>query len=670
VSNAVDVATRTRNLRWIIPVAVLSVAGLAVGLVVGGSTREVVGDQIAGPGPLVAWGLPIWRLIATAASVITVGLLGYAAVLGPQGRDGVLSQVGRRDVVRAGWIAVIWAVSSFMTALWSLAWALGQTLPQTLTPSMISTFAWSVASVRAFLLVALIAAGIGIACLFTTGVTAAASLMALSLVGIALPALTGHASSLGSHGVAMTSDVGHALSMSVWVGGLVVLLFHAVRNDPGTMRAVPVFRTVATWAVILLAVSGVGAAFARMNSLSELVTTDFGLLILFKVVLLGGLLITARILSKRVVGAGKQDRATLIRFASLEALLMAAAAGIGVALTQTAYPRVEIELPTQAETLLGQPFPPEPTFANVALGWHLEPFWIGLAAVFLGLYLAGVIRLRRRGDRWPVARTVAWVLGWISIIWATNAGISLYAMVAMSWHMLAHMVLSMVAPILLAMSAPLTLALRALPSSHSTRRGPREWIVWGMHTWLARFLTHPLYVLFIFTVGLYGLYYTPLFSWLMSSHVGHLAMQIHFVLSGYLFAWVVIQTDPLPRSLPPWGRLMLAIVAMLLHAFFAVPIMMADMAFGSDWYGQVQPPWLTDLVADSQKAGAIAWGIAEIPTFILVLAVAIQWARSDDREAKRHDRRAARDGDADMAAYNQRLRRIAEQDEKYERSQQ
>ena len=169
MTSAVDVPPRTRNLRWIIPVAVLAVAGLAVGLVVGGSTREVVGDQIAGPGPVVAWGLPIWRLIATAASVLTVGLLGYAAVLGPQGRDGVLSQVGRRDVVRAGWIAVIWAVSSFMTALWSLAWALGQSLPQTLTPSMISTFAWSVASVRAFLLVALIAAGIGIACLFTRG---------------------------------------------------------------------------------------------------------------------------------------------------------------------------------------------------------------------------------------------------------------------------------------------------------------------------------------------------------------------------------------------------------------------------------------------------------------------------------------------------------------------
>ncbi len=462
----------------------------------------------------------------------------------------------------------------------------------------------------------------------------------------------------------MTSDVVHALSLSVWVGGLLVLLMHAVRNDPGTMRAVPVFRVVATWAVALLAVSGLGAAFARMSSVDQLWTTSFGVLILLKVTLLVALLAVARTLQTKVLGSGRDDRAALVRFAGLEALLMAAAGGIGVALTQTPYPRVEIQYATQAETLLGRPFPPPPTFADVALGWHAEPMWLGLAVLGIGLYVAGVVRLRKRGDRWPVLRTVSWVAGWLCVVWATNAGVSVYAMVAMSWHMVAHMALSMVAPILLAMSAPLTLALRALPSTHGSRRGPREWIVWGMHTPVARFVTHPLYVLFIFTIGLYGLYYTPLFSWLMSSHVGHLAMQVHFLLSGYLFAWVVIQTDPLPRSLPPWGRLLLAIVAMILHSFFAVPIMMSDTAFGGAWYSQVQPPWLADPVADSQNAGAIAWGIAEIPTFILVLAVAVQWARSDAKEAKRHDRQADRDGEAELAAYNERLRRLAERSER------
>ena len=635
-----------------------------VGLVVGGGTAESAAEEIVGPGPLVSAGLPMVRTVATAAAVLTVGLLLYAAVLGPQGRKGVLSQVGRGDVVRAGWVAAVWSVASLATAAWSLAWALGLPLSQTLTPDVIGTYAWDVDSVRAFLLVAILAAGIAVACVFTATVTGAGASMVAALIGVALPALTGHASSLGSHGVAMTSDVVHALSMAVWVGGLSVILFHAVRNDPGTMRSLPVFRTVATVSVVFLTISGLGAAFARMNAVSELWTTSFGILIMLKVVLLATLLVIARTVQTKVVGAGLEARPTLVRFASIEALLMAAAAGIGVALTQTPYPRVAIEYPTSGETLLGFAFPPPPTAMNVIFGWRTEPLFLGLAILGVGLYWAGIVRLRRRGDRWPVLRTISWTLGWLFVLWATNAGVATYAMVSMTWHMLSHMVMSMVAPILLAMSAPLTLALRALPAATGGRRGPREWIVWGMHTPLARFVTHPLWALFVFTIGLYGLYYTPLFSWLMSSHVGHVAMQLHFLAAGYLFAWVVIQTDPLPRNLPHWSRLLLAVVAMILHSFFAVPIMMSDTAFGSVWYSQVQPPWLTDLVADSRNAGAIAWGIAEIPTLLLVIAVAVQWARSDAREATRRDRRVERDGDTELAAYNENLRRLAERDQR------
>ena len=513
-----------------------------------------------------------------------------------------------------------------------------------------------------FLLVAIIAAVIAVVSIFTATVTGAGASLAGALIAVALPALTGHASSLGSHGVAMTSDVVHALAVTVWVGGLVILLFHAVRNDPGTMRAVPVFRTVATWSVVFLAISGAGAAFARMNSVSELWSTSFGILISLKVLLFFGLLMTARTMQSKVLDSGMEARPALIRFGGIEALLMAAAVGIGVALTQTAYPRTEIEYPTNAETLLGQAFPPPPTAMNVFLGWKVEPLFLGLAILGVGLYVAGVIKLRRRGDKWPLVQTASWILGWLFVVWATNAGVATYSMVSLKWHMVSHMVMSMVAPILLALSSPMTLALRALPATHGPRRGAREWLVWAMHTPVAKFVTHPLWALFVFTIGLYGLYYTSLFGWLMTSHIGHVAMQLHFLAAGYLFSWVVIQTDPLPRDLPHWQRLLLALVAAILHSFFAVPIMMSDTAFGYEWYSQVQPPWLDDLVADTRDAGGIAWGIAEIPTLLLVLAVSVQWARDDTREAKRRDRRVDRDGDAELAAYNENLRRLAERD--------
>jgi len=38
------------------------------------------------------------------------------------------------------------------------------------------------------------------------------------------------------------------------------------------------------------------------------------------------------------------------------------------------------------------------------------------------------------------------------------------------------------------------------------------------------------------------------------------------------------------------------------------------------------------------------------------------WVRADDAEARRHDRQADRDHDADLAAYNARLAQISERD--------
>ena len=110
-----------------------------------------------------------------------------------------------------------------------------------------------------------------------------------------------------------------------------------------------------------------------------------------------------------------------------------------------------------------------------------------------------------------------------------------------------------------------------IPAATGGARGPREWIIWGLHSPVTRFVTHPLYVLFIYTVGLYGLYYTSLYATLMSSHLGHFAMQVHFLAAGYLFYWVVIGVDAGPRRLGYPARLILLMASLVIHSFFAVP---------------------------------------------------------------------------------------------------
>jgi putative copper resistance protein D len=62
--------------------------------------------------------------------------------------------------------------------------------------------------------------------------------------------------------------------------------------------------------------------------------------------------------------------------------------------------------------------------------------------------------------------------------------------------------------------------------------------------------------------------------------------------------------------------------------------------------------------ADTRTAGGIAWGIAELPTLLLIVVLGVQWARSDEREARRRDRRVEREGDLELDAYNERLARM------------
>ncbi len=281
----------------------------------------------------------------------------------------------------------------------------------------------------------------------------------------------------------------------------------------------------------------------------------------------------------------------------------------------------------------------------------------------MGLYVVGYVALRRRGDAWPVGRLVAWLLGWGVVVWATTAGVAWYAPVAFSLHMISHMALAMMAPVLLVLGGPITLALRVIPAAGGGARGPREWIIWGLHSPVTRFLTSPGYVLFVYTIGLYGLYYTSLYATLMASHLGHFAMQVHFLSAGYLFYWVVIGVDAAPRRLGYPARLILLMASLVIHSFFAIPMMMADSPMVADWYAIVSTPWLTDPAADSRLAGGIAWGFGEIPTLIVAMALGVQWSRSDEREARRTDRRADLDGDAELRAYNEKLARINAEDE-------
>ncbi|WP_329111615.1 bifunctional copper resistance protein CopD/cytochrome c oxidase assembly protein [Micromonospora sp. NBC_01699] len=650
----------------------MAVAGgvMAALLWYGGAARRESLPGLVDPGAVTVWAVPAARLGMQVFAVATIGLLLAAVLLSPRSDAGGLSATGYRRVRAAGWAALAWCLSSVAALCYTLADLLGVPVADAVSINAVINFATTVGLGRALGLSAWLAAVIFLLCRAAITPRGATTALVLAVVAVMPPVFTGHAAAASNHQLAVSGLLLHVVPVAVWAGGLLAL---ALTNRAPT-AALPVavrrFSPLATVCLALVGVSGLLSAYVRLPDLGTLVDTRYGQLVLIKVIALVGLGAAGwwqRRAAMPALNAG--DRLRFVTTATVEVLLFAAAIGTAVALSRTPAPVQAAGEESIAQALLGYPMP-GPLTADGLLGdWLPEPLSIAAAVIAAGLYLRGVWRLHRRGDTWPLSRTVVFLAGWAVIVVATSGGVARYAPVLFSVHMTQHLLLTMVAPILLALSGPVTLALRALPASKDPHwPGPREWIQAALHSRPARVLTHPVVALALYVGSLYAMYFTGLYEMALRSHATHLIVMIHFVATGYLLFWVVIGVDPAPRRPPHPVRMLLVLVAMVLHAFLGVALMQSRTLVAADWFTALARPWGDTPLDDQRTAGGIAWSFGEIPTLIVLAVLLVQWIRADEREQRRLDRaadRAQAEGHEDdaLAAYNTMLTRLAQRDQ-------
>ncbi|MGH3871124.1 MAG: cytochrome c oxidase assembly protein [Pseudonocardiaceae bacterium] len=646
----------------LVTVGVLLAAAIGAGLVVGLGGDGLVGLGLPDPGLLTRVGLPVARVLAECAAVVTVGSLLLAAFLVPPQASGYLDTGGYAAVRMARVAALSWALTSALVVPLLAADAVGHPVTDVLDPPLLAGLISELSQPGAWALtagIALTAAGL---CWITLTWRAVVWLFVLSVVGLMPVALTGHSSAGGSHDIATGSLLYHVVAAALWVGGLIALLVHLARRGDHAGLATRRFSRLALVCWIVMAASGVINALVRVGP--DQLPTAYGLLVLGKVIALLALGVLGWLHRRSTVAAVVEhgDRAAILRFGGAEVLIMLATIGLAVALSQTAPPGGVTTLPSRTEVLLGYDLAGPPTLGRLLLDWRPD-LVLGIAALVLaGVYLAGVRRLQLRGDVWPLGRTVAWLGGCATILIATSSGVGRYSMAMFSVHMGVHMLLSMLAPILLVLGGPVTLALRALPPAGAGNPpGPREWLQAFTRSWVVRMSTHPLMALGMYIASFYVMYFTGLYDAVAPAHWAHLVMNAHFVLMGYAYYWLIIGIDPAPRRLPHLGKLGLLLAALPFHAFFGISLMGSDNVIGGDFYRSLALPFVPNLLDDQHTAGAMAWATGEIPLVVVLVALLVQWARSDAREARRFDRRAEADGDAELAAYNALLTQLSEQ---------
>jgi cytochrome c oxidase assembly factor CtaG len=604
------------------------------------------------PGAVTAVAEPVGYFSAALAGGVCFGGLLYVVVVACPDAHGVIDERAFRTYLVVKRSSVVWALTAMAMVVVQAASDTGASVARLLGSAAIGDAVLASQMARAWIAVAVAAVVVAVCVRLSVRWVTQFVLLLPALIGVVAVPVSGNAAQGPDHDYATSAAIVFAVALAALTGVKV-----ASAISPPAMELahrVLVVETVCGavalgyGAVLVSTLTGpgdlAGTAYGRAGSAAAAV------LIL---VWLTDVALLASSRRRALPASGVRNVVGALAMITVGALTSPMA-------TQTA-PRLLTHRVTTWDIFLGYALPDPPSVLRILTVWRFDTF-IGIGALTLAVaYALGFRRLRRRGDSWPVGRLVAWEAGCLAIVFTSGSGVKAYGSAMFSVHMIEHMTMNMFIPVLLVLGGPVTLALRALtPAGDGKPPGPREWLLWLVHSKVTAFLAHPVTAFLLFVASLYIVYFTPLFNTLVRYHWGHELISLHFLLVGYLFFWGIIGIDPGPRKLPFLGRLGLLFAVMPFHAFFGIATMTMTSVIGGQFYRYVDLPWLSSLNSDQHLGGAIAWGTSELPVVLVVVALVAQWAREDRRAASRSDRHADSSYvDDELDAYNAMLRELS-----------
>jgi putative copper resistance protein D len=570
------------------------------------------------PGAVVRVADPLVRLVVDAAATVCTGALVFAAFFTRPQPSGLISPpayVALRTATRA---ATVWAVAAL--ALWPLDVAafVGLPLHRILTVRGLIDVTRVMENPKAWLTTVVTAAALAVASRLTLRGRATFGLAALAIFGL-LPVVTaGHSASDTGHDVATTAIAVHIPAAVVWLGTLIALL-RARGMGAGQAPAKRRYARLATGCWYVVAFSGLIDA-AVLAPGSSAFTTGYGALLVGKAAVLIGLGLLLARFRRRVAGRW---------LLGVELVALTLAFGASVALTYLPAPKfLSGHVVTGDETLLGYNLAAAPSFGRLVTDWRVEVLFAPLSVLLAVLYLAGVHRV---GRDWPRARTASWLAGCLVLLVATSSGLGRYAPAMFSVQAVTHILVGMLAPLLFALGAPLTLADSVLrPAREDALPGPREWLTVWRASRPVRVLTEPVVATVLFVAAPFLLYFTDAYDVTARFHWAHLAMDLVFLVIGYLFAWSVVGGDQTARPAASLLRIGLIIVAMPFDVLFAAAILASRHIIGNgsasaNIYRALELPWVPSLAADQRLGAYLALAASEAVMLAALAVVVLRW---------------------------------------------
>lgn len=307
--------------------------GWILGLwVVVASATAALASLAAGPTgrlPILA-GISATRAGMTLAGVACVGLALVGALLphADTEADGVRRRADRMILAAAG----VWAVLVLLGIAFRAADAFGRPVIQ-LGGGQLLRWTTELAAGRGMVLAAgcaLVVLGCVVVRLRNPRRISVRTLLVVALLGVLVPAATGHAGTAPDHQLAVLAVALHVGAAALWTGGLAALLALVTRGRL-LAGAVERFSRLAGVCLVAVALSGLISAQIRLESWTALVTTGYGALVIAKAICIV-LLAALGGLARRRLATGRMP---VLRWAGWEVALMAVTLGFAAALTQT-----------------------------------------------------------------------------------------------------------------------------------------------------------------------------------------------------------------------------------------------------------------------------------------------------------------------------------------------
>ncbi len=265
---------------------------------------------------------------------------------------------------------------------------------------------------------------------------------------------------------------------------------------------------------------------------------------------------------------------------------------------------------------------PQVSVVELITRWQFAPAVTAFAVVAAGLYLWGVLRVRRRHPArpWPVPRTAFFLGGLAVVVIATESGIGAYDDVLFWDHMVQHLLLLMGAPPLLVLGQPATLLL------HASRNPLHTWTKKVLRSRLVTAITWPPFGTALYVGVIVGTHLTGFMNLVLSNETVHDLEHILYLVAGYLYFLPLVGREPIRWRVSYPTRIFLLFLAMPVDAFTGL-VLGSEGTNPFPGLAQDRPSWAPAPLSDVHIGGAVMWVGGAGLMFAIMMTVFFAWTR-------------------------------------------